>query len=188
MTIGSFNQNNAGESFGIAGADGNGTLASLTIGDVANSNVNSSNFFIGNGTGLRLNSVTTAGEFFVEGGAGTVEILQDLQVGKTRIGGGMQVVVGGAFNQNNAGESFTIAGIGGNGTFATLSVGDVAASNVTCSDFYIGNETSLSLNSVTTAGRVLRRRGCGYRRDTPRPAGWKDSYWRWNASRCWRCI
>ena len=65
---GSFNHTNAFQGFAVTGNDGQGGLSSLTIVDVANSNVNYADFLL-DSTELNLNSVISESSAFVRDGA-----------------------------------------------------------------------------------------------------------------------
>ena len=104
---GAFNHTNSFQSFSVRDSDGMGNFSSLTITDVANSNVSSSNFDV-QSSALNLNSVTAAGNALVRDVA-TLDILSDFDVGgSTTIVAGSDVNVGGAFNHTNSFQSFSV--------------------------------------------------------------------------------
>ena len=152
---GAFNHTNSFQSFSVRDSDGMGNFSSLTITDVANSNVSSRNFDVQSST-LNLNSVTAAGNALVRDVA-TLDILGDFDVGgSTTIVAGSDVNVGGAFNHTNSFQSFSVRDSDGMGNFSSLTITDVANSNVSSRNFDVQSST-LNLNSVTAAGNALVR-------------------------------
>ena len=154
---GAFNHSNSTQDFRVTGSDGNGGFSSLTISDVANSNVSSDDFLLDN-TELDLNSVSANGEILIRSGA-QLSVIGDVSSGGfTSIETGAQVVAGGAFNHTNSSQDFRVTGSDGNGGFSTLTISDVANSNVSSDDFLLDN-TELDLNSVSANGEILIRSG-----------------------------
>ncbi len=152
---GTFNQTNSFQNFSVRGDDRQGNFSSLTIVDAANSNVSSRNFDL-QSSELSINSVAVAEDALVRDVA-TLDILQDFDVGgATSVLAGSQVTVGGAFNQTNSFQNFSVRADDGQGNFSSLTVVDVPSSNVSCRSFDL-QSSMLGLNSVSATGDAVIR-------------------------------
>ena len=144
---GAFNHTNSSQDFRVTGSDGNGGFSSLTISDVANSNVSSSGFLLDN-TGLDLNSVSANGDVLIRSGA-ELEVNEDFNSeGFTSIESGAQVVVGGTFTHDNLTRDFSVAGSDSNSNRSSFTVNDTV--NIEAGEFRSDGRTAIS-GSVGTA-------------------------------------
>ena len=75
--------------------------------------------------------------------------------GQTAVESGSSVIIGGSLNHTNAFQRFVVSGSDGAGGFSSLSIEDPANSDVISASFQLDN-TSLSLNSITTGSTVVR--------------------------------